>query len=262
MIKTNNFNKISTKEEMLKLLYNYKEIFSSNIYNYLYSLIDLEYSAINNNIDINIIDALSNIELYKKIVIYNIYNRALLLAKKIQEELLIKNNKDNLEGIILYCENKDKKIKLYEFNYEDINRKKTNVSSEYKTKHIGNIILHKTIYDKELREKELLLTNCKLQELYNSNNNYYNEYNNYIKIKEYEEYTTKLKNELTTNNLFEIATTEKIYNLFLKEYNLSESDFTYMPNQKEKYGNNILVLNKKIASKNPIINIKSNIKYI
>ena len=59
-----NWNKISTREELIELLKGYKGILADSMINYLNSLIDLEFSVIREYISDNDRVALSELEVY------------------------------------------------------------------------------------------------------------------------------------------------------------------------------------------------------
>ena len=76
--KNGNWNKINTREEILELLKKYNRILSGSMIHYLNGLVDLEFSVIKDNINVSDDDrkVLSELEVYKRIAMYNIYNMA------------------------------------------------------------------------------------------------------------------------------------------------------------------------------------------
>ena len=63
-------NRIKTKEELLESLKEYKGLLKEYIFNYLESLIELDFSVIKENINYTDRKALSELEIYKNIAIY------------------------------------------------------------------------------------------------------------------------------------------------------------------------------------------------
>ncbi len=70
------------KEELKSLLENYKGILNKEMLDYLNGLIELEYSALKENISLRDRTSLRELKIYKEAFIYNIYTRAYNLFKK------------------------------------------------------------------------------------------------------------------------------------------------------------------------------------
>ena len=69
------FEVFSSKEDLLKLLKAYRGILNKNMIDYLTSLINLEFSVVRDYISETDRKALADLEVYKKIAIYNIFKR-------------------------------------------------------------------------------------------------------------------------------------------------------------------------------------------
>lgn len=110
---------LNTREDLIKLLKNYKSILSNKVINYLESLIELEFSAIKNNIDINDRIVLPELEIYKKITIYNIYNKALKIFDENSQNLDIFFNQDVNGRVFIFTHLNEINVKLFEFNYNE-----------------------------------------------------------------------------------------------------------------------------------------------
>jgi len=78
-LKNKKITGVYDKKELIDILNNYKGIFNATTIDYLNSLIELEFSVAKNYINENDRNALSELEIYRKIAIYNIYNRAINL---------------------------------------------------------------------------------------------------------------------------------------------------------------------------------------
>ena len=70
-----------SKEELIEQLKKYRGILKSNMFDYLNSLIELEFSIVRDYITVKDREVLSELKIYNKIGKYNIYNRALKLLK-------------------------------------------------------------------------------------------------------------------------------------------------------------------------------------
>ena len=112
-----NWNKINTREELIELLKGYKGILADSMINYLNSLIDLEFSVIRDYISDNDRVALSELEVYKRIAMYNIYNRSLNIFKQNESELEISGNNDGIEGLEVYASLGKRSCKLFDFDW-------------------------------------------------------------------------------------------------------------------------------------------------
>lgn len=252
------------KEKLKDMLKKYKDILNKSMIEYLKSLLELEFSIINNYISDNERLMLSELEIYKEIANYNIYNRAYNLINKEKEFNII--NKTNDDNLSIYADINGNSIIL--FNYIFIG------SDNYSDRENGYISLYKTINSIEQKEKEINRLTSILDVLYNEKNPYHHVNNVYggpsskwainhnNKIKQYEDRLSKIedKNELTDNDKKEIEITNKIHNLLLNDYNLNDDDFVI--NNFRNRHHEETELYKTYIKQMPKINIKNNIKYI
>lgn len=266
-----NWNKINTREELIELLKGYKGILANSMISYLNSLIDLEFSVIRDYISDNDRAVLSELEVYKRIAMYNIYNRALNIFKQKESELEIYGNNDGIEGLEVYASLGQRSTKLFDFNYfED----KSKIANGYKATRIGDVCLFQTIENAEQREAELDRVMGILERLYNQKNPYHSMPRTYggpapqwafehaRKIKVYEEKFNQLdaKKELTDEEKKEIEITKKFHEILLRDYGLTNEDFVYISFC--KFYKKETELQKTLVRKMSNINIKNNIKYI
>ena len=149
------YKKISSKEELKESLNNYKRILSPRIIDYLNQLVELEFSAVKDIIDIEDREILQNLDLYKNIVAYNIYNRTLELLNN-EQELKIFDNKDRISGLMAYKGIGNSAIRMLDYNYEN-----------------GVLKLFQTVDDKKVRDEQLELVMTKLEQLYDKKNPYH-----------------------------------------------------------------------------------------
>lgn len=254
----NSFNRINTKDELLLYLKKYKGILSKSMYYYLLSLIYLEISVIKDYIPNNDRETLSELDIYKKIAIYNIYNRSIKTMNKCEFNYNVYNNSNGIEGIIFNTNIDNKTIKLFEFDYKEEfsdDWSIMNIPNGFKSMKIGNISLYQSFDGSELKEIE------KQNIIYNINKLYSESksddfHQRIIYEKQIEEYKKRLELLSQTNevNNLEIEITNKVLNLFLMDYGLEgklEEDITV----KDKYI-------KKYIKKLNNLSIENNIKYI
>lgn len=239
------FDKINTKEQLTKLLAQYKGILNNSMIEYLESLINLEFSVIRDNISYEDRYSLSELEVYKRIAMYNIYKRALILFKENGDEIKIFGNKEGMEGLCVYASN-DTDTKLFEFNYKQGTTSFYNdLPSDCKIMQIGNINLYQIIESQEFREAELEKIKKKLIKLNNEKNPFHlsvmpdsgrlrsggdypfwaNEHRKKIEACKRRYELLKAKKELTDKDRKAMEITQKYYKLFLEDYGLTDNDF-------------------------------------
>lgn len=240
-----NIKIISTQEELRELLIKHKNILSDAIYNYLVSLVELEFSVIRDYIGEDERCILSELEIYRKIAVYNILTRALKTLSNYKSEINLSN------------------IKIFEF-----------ISNELTSyKEIGSILLYQTITSKEARILELARIKSILNNLYNEICPYPIfrnleaspvatwEYAHMLEIKKYKNlYRSLSERKINDAEKQEIEIQKIIHDLLLDDYGLTSESFEKLT-QDSKLGNSSL-LDKILIKKIPGINIIDNIKYI
>ena len=272
-IATTNIDKVNTKEELLQLLKDYKVILNNQVIDYLESLINLDFSVIRENIDDKSKKALSELEIYKRIAIYNIYNRAINIFTQSNMPLIITGNDEGFESLSISVPIEDRNIKIFDFKYGEQKSLNYKIPDEYKTMKIGSINLYQKIENKELRIQELKRIVDKIERLYGTQNPY--QYHpkkvggSYVKWKierqkEIEKYQMMLDkidshNELTEIDIKEIEIMNKAHDLLLEDYGLTDDSFEDDVSIASKRSNN---LQKTLVKRQPNITIKNNIEYI
>lgn len=239
--------------------------------NYLNSLIELEFLVIRDYISDNDRIALSELDVYKRITMYNIYHKALNIFKENGTELKISGNNDRFEGLTVYALLGERSAKLFNFDYQNVRIFQLPIPSDYKTMHIGNISLFQTIENAEQREAELMEVVATLDRLYGERNPYCSRPGTYggpasqwafahdREISEYEEKFKQLdsKKELTDEEKREIEITKQFHKLLLKDYGLTNKSFEETNNSSIIYGRQ-----KTLVRKQQNITILNHIKYI
>ena len=272
-------NKVKTKEKLLELLNGYKGILTKTILDYLKSLIELEFSVIREYISDSDRKALAELDLYKQVAIYNIYNGVQKLINQQKGEFIIYGN-NKVKHLIISTRLNDRDIKLFDFDYKELHSDGWNipkVPSGFKTLKIGDISLFQSIENKELREAELDRVMKILQILYDKRNPYSSSrgliggpgadwlFEHEMEIEKYEKLFNKLdsKKELNDEDKKEIEITNQIHDLLLEEFGLTNESFVDENNQtfanlsKDKTN-----LKKTLVKKMPNLTITNNISYI
>lgn len=272
------FNKVKSKEELIELLKEYRGILSEPMIDYLNSLIELEFSVIKEYISDSDRKALSELEVYKKIAIYNIYNRAQKLFNQQNHKIVISGNDDGIEGLRICFPFIEKETKLFDYDYRSV-KVQSRIPDYYKTMWIGNVSLFQTIENSDQREAELTRIKNMLDWLRNEENPYSRgwfmngggfahwAFEQNEKIRKYEKKFRQLsgKKALTDEEKKEIEITEQFHELLLKDYGLTnesfkeekpiESYFLYSSSDESE-------LEKTLVKKQPNLTIKNHIKYI
>lgn len=249
------YKKISSKEELKESLNRYKRILNPRVIDYLNQLVELEFSAVKDIIDTEDREMLQNLDLYKSIVAYNIYNRTLELLNN-EQELKIFDNKDRISGLMAYKDIGNPAIRILDYNYEN-----------------GALKLFQTVDDKKVRKEQLELVMTKLEQLYDKKNPYHSDLElfgcpatrwniDYIKeVSEYEKLFTRLdsKKELTDYKKKKIGITKKYHDLLFEEYGLTDEQFIVSKQTPTTIDN---IINKTLVKKLPGLRIENNIEYV
>lgn len=249
------YKKISSKEELKESLNRYKRILNPRVIDYLNQLVELEFSAVKDIIDIEDREILQNLDLYKNVVAYNIYNRTLELLSN-EQELKIFDNKDRVSGLMAYKDIGNNTIRILDYNYEN-----------------GALKLFQTVDDKKVRDEQLELVMTKLEQLYDKKNPYHSDLElfgcpatrwniDYIKeVSEYEKLFTRLdsKKELTDYKKKKIGITKKYHDLLFEEYGLTDEEFIVSKQTPTTIDN---IINKILVKKLPGLRIENNIEYV
>lgn len=137
--KVNRNLRIATKEEVLNILSSYEKTFSKEIFDYINALVYLEISILEKSyLSDKSIEILTELESFRKIVIYNIFKRLILLMEK---EGIKVHDKNNCYGGIHLRLNTNYFSNILHFSFN---------TNEYST-----IILNETIIDESVRNKRL-----------------------------------------------------------------------------------------------------------
>lgn len=269
-ISKNYSKRIDTRDELLERLNLYKGILSDHVVEYLNSIIELDFSVLKEYLSIEEINALSELDIYKRAAIYNIYNRALKTVQKNSEKLRIYGNEYGVPGLNIFMPLKTKNARVFSYNYGESPKIREKVPEGYTTKNLGNISLYQVLENDGLRQIELERIMKKLENLYDESKNLsFLEKKNaaYVfaltqEIERYERMFTELdsRHGLTDEEKVMMETTNIIHDAFLDDYSLSHKKFddeskTYNKKSESK-------MEKTLVKKMPNLIVKDNIKYL
>ena len=259
-------NSSKEKELLKEALKKYKTVINKEKYDYLNSLIELEYSIIVDYISEEEKLVLSELDIYKLIANYNINKRAIKLIEQEKEQFNINIKNNDYDNLSIYADIDRSSIILFNYNSVELNNENNT----------GMVVisLYKTIDSIEQREKEIKRIESILDVLYTEKNPYPHidnvyggpssnwsiKHNNDINQYEFKLKKIKEKVELTEKEKQEIEITNKINKLLLEEYGLKESDFVdnQLYNKTKDKTEMYKIRIKQLAN----FNIKNNIKYI
>lgn len=269
-------NKVNLKEELIELLKDYEGILSTPMIDYLNSLIELEFSVVRENIGEKERTSLAELEIYKRIAIYNIYNRALNIFNENKLLLNISGNDEGFESLTASIPLSDKRnIRVFDFDYsEHCNRSK--IPNEYKSMRIGSISLYRTLENKELREAELQRVMNNLETLYDEHNPYPSRprvmggpgpkwtFRHAEEIAKYEKRFAELdsRKELSDMEKREIELTNQVRSLLLEDFGLTNKNFEEEKTPRLYFGPQKTKLERKLVKRMPNLTINDNIKYL
>lgn len=249
------YKKISSKEELKESLDRYKRILNPRVIDYLNQLVELEFSAVKDIVDIEDREMLQNLDLYKNVVAYNIYNRTLELLSN-EQKLKIFDNKDRISGLMAYKYIGNNTIRILDYKYDN-----------------GTLKLFQTVDDKKVRKEQLELVMTKLEQLYDKKNPCRSNlkrfggpgakwnFDHSREVSEYEELFARLdsKKEITDYEKKKIGITKKYHDLLFEEYGLTADDFIISKQAPSTVDN---ISNKTLVKKLPGLKIENNIEYI
>lgn len=142
--------KIMQAEELHNFVQGYSGVFAPVIIDYLNSLIDLEFSALNQKVISEVgMTRLNELSLYRQIVIYNIYNRVLSVLKSYGNGFVFENSPQGLS--IFGKDRNDKKYDVFDYWMHENG--------------ISNIVLKQIIIDSARRQEQIDILYQKLEEV-------------------------------------------------------------------------------------------------
>jgi len=202
--KINRNLRIATTEEVLNIISSYNKVFSKEILDYINALVYLEISVLEKGyLSDKSIEVLTELESFRKIAIYNIFKRLILLMEK---QGIKVQDKNNCFGGIHLRLNTNYFSNILHFSF---------TTNQYST-----IILNETSIDENVRNKRLEW--LKLQE------KEYNPFSLETKIhinsikREINELEKRVEIDDTTRLVMEYQ--EKLKNAFLKENGIENDE--------------------------------------
>lgn len=230
-----------TAMELLDELNNYKNIITNEVYDYLFSLLALENSALDEEnlrpIDVN---ALSNLKIYKSLVAYNIIS--IIKEFFIGENITFTSKSDSLS-----VNNNGKTILSL------INRQKVNI---YLNTYIHNEEKRRLIIDDISKKIDKALSD---EDIYKDEKNQYALYFR-KKAQDNLEYYRDLLSEVNMRKSTKKSDKLEVENIVLIDKLLDELKVNYFTSSSEKVFVNEYT--KKLIREYPLVKVEKNINYI
>ena len=237
------------KNELKKLLENYKGILNKEMLDYLNGLIELEYSALKENISLRDRTSLRELKIYKEAFIYNIYTRAYNLFKKEIPDI------KRFLGTF-YIDIEKESLSLCRFVDDDKLRLEVNEYVESQKRRNEEIErLRDTIKTLDSRVNPYPLVNGCGERLYGNLSLVWDKELD-REISYNQELLRRLENyELNENDKRKIMLTSKCLEILLNEYDLKREDFI-----EDKHHGSFMEDNLRIVT--PTINLILTRKYL
>lgn len=253
------FSEISTKEELKELLEKYKSVINTHMSDYLDCLIELEVPVTKDYIYPDQREVLAQLDIYRKISVYNIYALSLGLLNKLGENYNLKVIDRN--GML---QSKFDGNYIFNFDYRNIN---SNRDGE-------TVSIFQTVENEEVKKEELDRVLNKLNELYNETNPFPSQMNvcgapgdfwtskHSDDVRRYEELFEKLdkKRELSSKEKKLIEFGSDFQKVFFETFGLDEESFS--EGLKYPFYESSSCLEKRLVKKMPFLTIENNVKYI
>lgn len=251
------YEKIDSQEKLNGWLEEYKGVLSGEMIEYLNSLINLEFSVVRNNINEKDRKLLSELYIYERIAMYNIYHRALEIFKNSNRKLQIWDNTKAFEGVGVESGTKNCKD-IFVYSYD---RDKT-----HKVPACGEITIYQYTFDKEQKQQEIERLKERLKhigpgrlspnvdaeghELYGANSAQIANYE--AKVKSIQEAIEKLENsmKLSSKDKRIIEMSKEFHDLMLEDYGLTEDDFEIQENDSQIHQRSYVKRPKLIIERN------------
>ena len=174
-VKKEALRKVKTKEELLELLKEYKGILNKEMYEYLMSLVNLEFSVVRDYISDMNRKSLAELDIYKQVATYNICKRIKKLFSDQKDMYNVNSyNSNGLMDVHLEVSAKLEKgsIDVFRFfRHEDFSK----LLEGYTSLNIGTISLYQSLESKEARKAELEELKQKIVGLKRAKNPYQNQ---------------------------------------------------------------------------------------
>lgn len=249
--------KVDSQEKLNEWLKAYNGVLSTEMLDYLNSLINLEFSVVRNIVDEKDRLLLSELKIYERIAMYNIYYRALEIFKNSNRRVKIWDNDSQFEGVGVVSGSKNYRD-IFEYNYD---RDRT-----YEVPKCGEIKISQYTFDKEQKQQEIERLKEKLKnthigrlrptvdaeghELYGPNSLQYANYE--AKIKSIQDAIEKIENsmKLSSRDKRIIEISKEFHDLVLEDYGLTVDDFKIVESNSKIYQTSYVKRPKLIIKRN------------
>lgn len=230
----NDLNSVYSYENLSNWIKQYESILTPAMIEYLNSLINLEFSVVKDYISEKDRILLSELSIYDKVAIFNIYNRALNLFKRSDDRIQVQDNNEHVAGINVFT-NEDPRQRLFEYDY--------NGTKSIKVPPCGKVVITQYLNGEEEKKKEIERYKRKISlsspgDLGPSKDIEGNDLvgANSLRVLNYiteleasrEQLRKLIASELTEEDSKRIELSNEFHDLLLEDYGLTEDDFKPM----------------------------------
>ena len=121
MIKSgNDIVKVNSKTNLNKLLKTYKGIITPEIYDYLSGLVGLDYSVFGSQVSDQVKSKLIELDLFRQIAVYNIYNQTKNFLSEEGKNLIISGNEREIEGLQARINFEGEEVPVLDYEYQSV----------------------------------------------------------------------------------------------------------------------------------------------
>lgn len=269
------------KEELLELINKYKGILNSSMFDYLNSVIELEFSILRDYISDTDREAIAELEIYKKAAIYNIQEKTKNLFLNYFQQTNYKHSIYDDKSLCVSVDINGNMIDVFCFEFERFGKIKiepyNDDCDDIKDMRIGKISLFQLFENSERRDAELKRVKTVLKEINAPHTPSFADpraigssetieaFKRSIKKLQYQEKYRQLieKNGLSEDEKKELEIKKEIHDMLFEEFGFVQDDF--IDDSKSPFAfldPAQTIMSKTLVKKMPHLIIKDKIKFI
>lgn len=163
----NDIVKVDSKTNLNKLLKTYKGIITPEIYDYLSGLVGLNYSVFGSQVSDDVKSKLIELDLFRQIAVYNIYNQTKNFLSEEGKKLIIGGNERGFEGLQARIDIEGKEVPILDYKYKSVrsNNGRDSITrpSSREIVTVGTVDLFLTEIDEDKRKEAIEKAKLSLQ---------------------------------------------------------------------------------------------------
>ena len=159
IISGNDIVKVNSKTNLIKLLKTYKGIITPEIYDYLSGLVGLDYSVFGSQVSDQVKSKLIELDLFRQIAVYNIYNQTKNFLSEEGKDLIIGGNERGIEGLQARINFEGEEVPILDYKYQSVrsnnDRDSITIPSSRGIATVGIVDLFLTEIDEDKRKEAI-----------------------------------------------------------------------------------------------------------